>query len=338
LQTQIAVANTNSFVETCALDMLPYIADVVGYRPISALAPKGTDQPPAGGLAPTFRRDVGKTIWARRRKGTLAGLAGAVRAIAGWHAVIFENGRCIVSTPSLRYPGVLAAQGTPDMRKLLGPARIDQGPGLIPRVATVQRVAVARPDPDDDKLNTGRGRWHPLDVVVEVWNREACRQLHRTGTYNDQRRLTFDPDGNEIRLYAPADGSAEAGEILESARAVRLSDFAGRGRRTLMKAVYGPERSICLFTEPKGKLEAVTRSTVRFGPTGGPPHQKQWIIDPERGLIKPPLGHEGTVVCCYFRHHRLYALDDEHLINRVVKTRVGEHVPMEARAGIAPKY
>jgi hypothetical protein len=235
----------------------------------------------------------------------------------------------------LRYPGVLASPGTPDVRKLLGPARVDQGPGLIPRLATGQRVAGDAPD---DQFDARQRRWHPLDVIIEVWNREARRHQQLAGMYHDRRRLTFDPAGKEIQLYAPADSGAAAGEILESARAVRLSDFAGRGRRTIMKAVYGRDRAICLFIRAKDKLEPVPRSGVRFGITGGPAHRKLWIIDPERGLIKPPREHQGTVECRYFERHSIYDPADKQLVKRVVKTRVGEHVPIEARAGIAPKY
>src|SRR5262249_28141315 len=122
VQKEIAKASTNSFVETCDRNALPYIADLVGYRPIAALEPKDAGKTVDGKAdgnrtataqmlepdqaQPTFRRDVAKTIWARRRKGTLGGLEGVARAIAGWHTVIFENGRCVVSTPALRYPGV----------------------------------------------------------------------------------------------------------------------------------------------------------------------------------------------------------------------------------------
>ena len=366
LQAQIAEANANAFVETCSRQTLPYIADLVGYRPISALAPTpaapliATADPPAdaktGHARPTFRRDVAKTMWGRRRKGTVTGLEGVVRTVAGWHTVVFENGRCVVSTPAVRYPGVLASQGTPDVRKLLGPARIDQGPGLIPRVATVERVAS---DPNSVTVDPRRGRWHPLDVMIEVWNRQAFLQVRRTGVHpSDRKLLTFDPTGQEIELYAPADARAQASEILESARAVRVSDFVGDTCGTTKKAIYGPDRAICLFTKPEIKLEAVDESDVLFDRTDGRPDAKLWIIDPERGFIKPPAGHRGKVACRYFRvpdergvpkptngHQKeavcrfsrppdLYKDNDEELIISVVKIRVGEHVPMEARAGV----
>lgn len=145
------------FVETADPQALRYIADLVGYRPISTPEPAGATTDSVTGL---LRRDIGRTIWARRRKGTAEVIGTMITAITGWRSAVFENGKNVVATPSIRFAASPPApQGTPDIRKLRGPAGTDQGPGLIPRVATVGRADV----------QGGRRRWHPLDVVVEIW-------------------------------------------------------------------------------------------------------------------------------------------------------------------------
>lgn len=66
------------FIETCADWVIPYIGDLVGNRPLS-------------GVTVARRVDVAKTIYYRRRKGTLPMLEELARDVTGWgaHAVEF---------------------------------------------------------------------------------------------------------------------------------------------------------------------------------------------------------------------------------------------------------
>ncbi|WP_125612946.1 hypothetical protein [Specibacter cremeus] len=80
LDDDIAALYANWFVETAADWVVPYLGDLVGYRPV----------PAAAGHLPV-RRDVAHTINHRRRKGTLALLDELAGDVAGWpgHAVEF---------------------------------------------------------------------------------------------------------------------------------------------------------------------------------------------------------------------------------------------------------
>ena len=69
------------FIETCADWVIPYISDLVGATPLRATEEK-------------HRADVARTIYYRRRKGTLPMLEELLRDVTGWtaHAVeFFEN-------------------------------------------------------------------------------------------------------------------------------------------------------------------------------------------------------------------------------------------------------
>jgi hypothetical protein len=78
LEQDIQGLYENWFIETCAAWLVPYIGDLVGNRPIYP-------------VRQTARADVAKTIYYRRRKGTLAMLEELARDVTGWgaHAVEF---------------------------------------------------------------------------------------------------------------------------------------------------------------------------------------------------------------------------------------------------------
>ncbi|MBR1214655.1 hypothetical protein [Bradyrhizobium sp. JYMT SZCCT0180] len=343
LEKKIEEANANFFVETCDPQALPYIADLIGYRPILPLQPKEDASQPKIVPPPdpppklSLRRDVAKTIWARRRKGTPEVLGSIVSFITGWHTAVFENNREVVTTPSVRSDGAPRSQGTPDLRKLVGRNHRDQGPGLIPRVATLRRV----------DANGARGRWHPLDVVVEARSQRArLNENWRLHAIAGKSYLAVRENGHKQKLYAPANEFADATRILESARAVYLSDFVGSDKAcfeekkiALKERLYGTDRAICLYqSAPVGSPAAVPgtpvaidAALVTFGNVADTTIAGGWVIDPERGWIQPPHGNRDPVFLrCYVACNSSASAE----IEGAVRTRLNEHVPMEARTGV----
>jgi hypothetical protein len=71
----------DQFIELCDDWAVPYLGDLVGTRLLSALNPRGR------------RVDVAKTIYYRRRKGTLAVLEELISDITGWEGAVKENFR-----------------------------------------------------------------------------------------------------------------------------------------------------------------------------------------------------------------------------------------------------
>lgn len=66
----------DQFIETCAPWVIPYIGDLIGYRPIQGIA-AAVDDP---------RAEVANTISMRRRKGTVLVLEQLARDVTGWGA------------------------------------------------------------------------------------------------------------------------------------------------------------------------------------------------------------------------------------------------------------
>ncbi|MBI2852510.1 MAG: hypothetical protein HYX84_05370 [Chloroflexi bacterium] len=78
------------FIETCADWVVPYIGDMVGNRPLHE-------------IKQLRRRDVAKTIYYRRRKGTAAMLEEMARDVTGWGAHVVEFFQLLGWTQNLNH-------------------------------------------------------------------------------------------------------------------------------------------------------------------------------------------------------------------------------------------
>lgn len=83
----------NWFIETCEDWVVPYIGDLVGYKPVHEAGEPGEITTPQGILRNKIlipRREVANTLRYRRRKGTLALLELLANDVAGWPARAVE--------------------------------------------------------------------------------------------------------------------------------------------------------------------------------------------------------------------------------------------------------
>ena len=107
LEDDIAQLYENWFIETCQDWAVPYIADLIGYRPVSSAGVAGDPGTASGAalnrvLVP--RREVANTIRYRRRKGTLALLELLARDVAAWPARAVEFFKLLGWTQNLNHP------------------------------------------------------------------------------------------------------------------------------------------------------------------------------------------------------------------------------------------
>ena len=127
------------FIETCADWVLPYIGDLIGYRPVL--------DPNAGAAAlahvPTQRREIANTIGWRRRKGTLALLEELAAAIAGWPARAVEFYRLLGWTQHLNHQHPLRG-GTADLRHGAALDQLGAPFDSLAHTVDVRRIAARR--------------------------------------------------------------------------------------------------------------------------------------------------------------------------------------------------
>lgn len=101
------------FIETCAEWVIPYLADLVGNNPLHEVAARR-------------RADVAKTIYYRRRKGTLPMLEELARDVTGWGAHAVESFEMLGWVQNLNHP-----------RRSPTPDRLTRNPDAVTRVGTV---------------------------------------------------------------------------------------------------------------------------------------------------------------------------------------------------------
>ena len=194
--TQAAVLRRSSdrlwddfFVDLCDDWAVPYLGDLVGTRLISALDPRGR------------RVDVAKTIYYRRRKGTLRVLEELIGDITGWDGTVTESFRGLAR---MRHgldpaPGGLIARfsktppgGWADLRRPFASTLAD---GPFDEYAHT---------PDVRRHRGLQGRWNIPKIVFHLFPLTSYRVTDATPvTRPDGATFLFDPSGRDVPLFAP---------------------------------------------------------------------------------------------------------------------------------------
>lgn len=196
LEEDIARLYDNWFIETCDDWVVPYIGDLVGYRPIAEAGVVDTVSTSAGrrhGWVLVPRRDVANTIGFRRRKGTLALLEVLAGDVAGWPARTVEFYTLLGWSQHLDHQRPTCGQYV-DLRSTERLDRLDQ-----PFDDLAHRVDVRRPN-----SHRTRGRYDVPSVGLYLWRLEsypvtnapaAC--IEREGSHC----YTFSVLGNDTPLF-----------------------------------------------------------------------------------------------------------------------------------------
>jgi len=167
----------NAFIETCADWVVPYIGDLIGYRPLG-------DAP---ALVSSPRVDVANTIGYRRRKGTVTVLERLARDVSGWPAVAVEFFRLLATTERMNHVR-LAPTFTVNVRDAERAASTGTPFDANAHVIEVRRIASAR------------GRYDIPNVGVFVWRLGAAFVAAADAARAGDGQYTFDPLGRDAQL------------------------------------------------------------------------------------------------------------------------------------------
>lgn len=179
----------DQFIELCDDWAVPYIADLVGTRLVSALNKRAR------------RVDVAKTIYYRRRKGTLRVLEELISDVAGWEGKVVENFRRLgrMRHGLDPHPGPLAGRisntipgGCADLRK---PVVTDLIGGPFDEYHYT---------PDFRRHCGNRGCYSIPKLAFHLYRKYSLRIVGAT-PYKPTGvdGYTFDPSGRDIPLFAP---------------------------------------------------------------------------------------------------------------------------------------
>lgn len=164
----------DQFIETCAEWVIPYIGDLVGYRPIRI-----------GDVAQISRAEVANAIAVRRAKGTALGLLAVSRDVSGGDAAIVEYGRRLAITQPLNR--LRPANGLADLRAAR-PAIDERGP-FAPYARSAEMRGMA-----------AGGRWNLRNVGSFVWDWRTCRRHDADPAPLDALRFRLDPLGRDLPI------------------------------------------------------------------------------------------------------------------------------------------
>jgi hypothetical protein len=305
----------NWFIETCDDWAVPYIADLVDYRPVTEAGLPGAVATREGRLRNRVlisRRDVADTIRDRRRKGTLGQLNALSGDVAGWPSRAVEFAHLLAFFQNVDHLRP-ARGGTVDLRNVDALDRIDG-----PFDSLSHTVDVRRPD------STRTPGLHNIPSVgVYAWTLQAF-PLERAPTFHHDQGHPYEHDrghphphghgrghghggdrplatslysvsvlGNEAPLYArPLDDDGPSGGVPDEPDLpvpIRRRAFAER-----IDDYYGAARSLLIFTHsldnPVPIHDIVPADLEGRGHSLKP---KEVAVDPELGLIA--LAHDPQV-------------------------------------------
>ncbi len=199
-------------IETCDDWVIPYIADTLATNLVASLDARGQ------------RLDTAKTIYYRRRKGTVGILEEIASDITGWDAKVVEFFRRMGRTRHGLDPEI----GMPQGRQFPDP--LQQAEGLVGAMTrtgiggwadlrNAYGASKARSAFDeffhfaDFRRGEGMIGWHNIPRLgVFLWRLESfgVDQTTPVAVKNCPRHFTFDPTGRQIPLYGAASRTKQA--------------------------------------------------------------------------------------------------------------------------------
>ena len=196
VQDNIVDLYNDQFVETCAQWALPYIGDLIGYKPIRSV----------DGTVSGSRAEVANTIGYRRRKGTAIALEQVCADVSGRPVKLVEEFRTTLVMQSMRcvtplQPGFALIRDASIASSVGGPF------GTAARRADVRRIAprtraVASPDtaPVDIAMHGG-GNVNIPDIALFAYRCRSFVVDHSPACRVAAGRYTFDAAGLDRPLF-----------------------------------------------------------------------------------------------------------------------------------------
>jgi hypothetical protein len=291
-------------IESCEDWLVDYIGDLLAANLIAGLD------------GPSRRTDVGKTIYYRRRKGTLGVLEELAGDLTGWSVRVVEQFGRLARTRHGLDPAI-GLPAPPDdplgrlqrVQGLLG-ERTRTGKGGFADVRDVHGASLTDTAFDEyfhtADIRRGRGatgRYNIPRLAVFAWRAHSMGIAGATAVRDAScpNQYTFDPTGRDIPLFAP--GGRTFGDAWVSPREHQVpGPISADLLTTAFDDLYAP-RSLSVSRFDGGPAPTdyvlVPRDEVKRDPRQP---VGRFFIDPERGRLIAPVGtDDGPFLVDY--HH-----------------------------------
>ena len=321
----------NFFIETCAPWVIPYIGDLVGTSPLfdgSRIRQPDTARDlfadlmgpqliPEMGLR--SRADVAKTIYYRRRKGTLPMLEELARDVTGWAAHAVEFFPLLAWSQYVRNHVRAQSHATPDIRRVEVMDRLNG-----PFDTTCHNVDV-RP------ISQSTGWYNIKNIGFFLWRLQSYEaenvQARRVGAEGDYR-YHCSPLGNPAPLFTRLRREGdEAGLATEFHVPGPIRPAAFYEDLEQYKSQRPPRSG---FTEFYGPFDLLEDRSLMIFRDGGPIAPDRIISKDLEFWSRPPAGFRGILSGTLVPFAGLTAVDPE------VMVTIGEEGPHLARLASNP--
>ncbi|MFL6211754.1 MAG: hypothetical protein ACJ74W_23100 [Pyrinomonadaceae bacterium] len=291
VEDDIAQLYENWFIETCEDWVVPYIADLIGYRAIHEAGALGGTQTAARNRILVPRREVANTIRYRRRKGTLALLELLARDVAGWPARAVEFYQQLLAAQHVSHLQLERAR-TLDLRR--GDA-LDRLTGPFDEFAHAAAVR---------RLNSHHapGRHNINNAGIFVWRLRAYK-VTRAPAYcidSARHRYTFSMLGNDTPLFTKAVEEPDPTHVADEMNVP--APIRRRGLDERPADYYGRSKSFYIWRDgtsrpvPLARIVAADLSKWAYRPQG-----RELVVDPRLGRIvfSPRIAPQSGVWVSY---------------------------------------
>jgi hypothetical protein len=289
----------NWFIETCEDWVVPYIGDLIGYRPVHEAGDPSDVRSEEARLHNKIlipRRELANTLSSRRRRGTLALLELLAGDVAGWPARAVEFYTLLGWAQHLNHLRMGRGR-TADLRDGDALDLIDGPFEWLAHTVDVRRVISHR----------SPGRYDIPSVGVFVWRLKPYSVTHAPAYCLESvgpQCFTFSVLGNNRPLFirpAPENEPTHIAEEINVPAAIRRRALEERmGVRPLTtqasEIYYGEGRSVVIYAPgwpAKGAPQPVPRALVVPADLSNwryRARRKQVALDPALGRIVFPVG------------------------------------------------
>jgi hypothetical protein len=301
VESDIAQLYENWFIETCDDWVVPYIGDLIGYRPPDDAVASDPTMVPANKTL-SARREVANAVRFRRQKGSFRLLEQLAEAAAGWPSRVVELGRQVGVTQSIDHLHNRRG-GTVDLRSA----------DALDRVGTPFDAVAHALDVRGVESDRSPGAYNIQNIALYIWRLPVysvtCMPAYCLEEAGDHC-YTFSILGNDTPLHnlpvadpAPEDAAGE----LSLPVPIRRRAFAdGVEQRQASEKYYGEDRSLAIWRSdggegrtliPANQIIPADLSGWRYRPPHG-----HVAVDPELGRIAFPPSElpENDILVSYY--------------------------------------
>lgn len=240
LQENIDQLYDDQFIETCAEWMVPYIGDLIGYKPLHTKVTKELSQ----------RAEVANTIAYRRRKGTATMLEQLARDVTAWPARVVEFFQILATTQFMNHKRV-QNHYAPDLLNWQGLQSIDTAFDTTAHTVDVRNI------------DTDSGKHNIKNIGIYLWRLQSYSLTQSPLLPVAPGRYFFSPLQHDMPLFNKPVAEKNITHLAEP-----LNVPQAINRRVMHVALltyYGEGKSIALYEDKNidGELELIPDDFIR---------------------------------------------------------------------------